>query len=143
MRTLLEIRKAKGLKSVEIARQLNISQGYYSHLENGTRKVTEQLLVDLARILEVNVEELRQAFQNLKPLSTVVNNWIPKIRIKGKSVFEAFREERMFLMTKPSETEAERITRFVKFIEYNIGSSITEELAEDDLLKEYLLNKIS
>ena len=143
MRTLLEIRKAKGLKSVEIAQQLNISQGYYSHLENGTRKVTEQLLVDLSRILEVNVEELRQAFQNLKPLSTVVNNWIPKIRIKGKSVFEAFREERMFLMTKPSETEAERITRFVKFIEYNIGSSITEELAEDDLLKEYLLNKIS
>jgi len=143
MRTLLEIRKAKGLKSVEIAQQLNISQGYYSHLENGTRKVTEQLLVDLARILEVNVEELRQAFQNLKPLSTVVNNWIPKIRIKRKSVFEAFREERMFLMTKPSESEAERITRFVKFIEYNIGSSITEELAEDDLLKEYLLNKIS
>ena len=143
MRTLLEIRKAKGLRSVEISRQLNISQDYYSHLENGTRKVTEQLLVDLARILEVNVEELRQAFQNLKPLSTVVNNWIPKIRIKGKSVFEAFREERMFLMTKPSETEEERITRFVKFIEYNIGSSITEELAEDDLLKEYLLNKIS
>jgi transcriptional regulator with XRE-family HTH domain len=143
MRTLLEIRKAKGLKSVEIAQQLNISQGYYSHLENGTRKVTEQLLVDLARILEVNVEELRQGFQSLKPLSTVVNNWIPKIRIKGKSVFEAFREERVFLMTKPSETEAERITRFVKFIEYNIGSSITEELAEDDLLKEYLLNKIS
>ena len=143
MRTLLEIRKAKGLKSVEIAQQLNISQGYYSHLENGTRKVTEELLVELARILEVNVEELRQAFQNLKPLSTVVNNWIPKIRIKGKSVFEAFREERVFLMTKPSETEAERITRFVKFIEYNIGSSITEELAEDDLLKEYLLNKIS
>ena len=101
------------------------------------------MLVDLARILEVNVEELRQAFQNLKPLSTVVNNWIPKIRIKGKSVFEAFREEKIFLMTKPSETEAERITRFVKFIEYNIGSSITEELAEDDLLKEYLLNKIS
>jgi transcriptional regulator with XRE-family HTH domain len=143
MRTLLEIRKAKGLKSVEIARQLNISQGYYSHLESGTRKVTEQLLVDLARILEVNVEELRQVFQNLKPLSTVVNNWIPKIRIKGKSVFEAFREEKMFLMTKPSESEAERITRFVKFIEYNIGSSITEELAEDDLLKEYLLNKIN
>ena len=143
MRTLLEIRKAKGLKSVEIAQQLNISQGYYSHLENGTRKVTEQLLVDLSRILEVNVEELRQAFQNLKPLSTVVNNWIPKIRIKGKSVFEAFREERMFLMTKPSESEAERITRFVKFIEYNIGSSITEELANDSLLKEYLLNKIS
>ena len=143
MRTLLEIRKAKGLKSVEIAQQLNISQGYYSHLENGTRKVTEQLLVDLARILEVNVEELRQGFQSLKPLSTVVNNWIPKIRIKGKSVFEAFREERMFLMTKPSESEEERITRFVKFIEYNIGSSITEELAEDDLLKEYLLNKIS
>ena len=143
MRTLLEIRKAKGLKSVEIAQQLNISQGYYSHLENGTRKVTEQLLVDLARILEVNVEELRQAFQNLKPLSTVVNNWIPKIRIKGKSVFEAFREERIFLIAKPSESEAERITRFVKFIEYNIGSSISEELAEDDLLKEYLLNKIS
>lgn len=143
MRTLLEIRKAKGLRSVEIAQQLNISQGYYSHLENGTRKVTEQLLVDLARILEVNVEELRQGFQSLKPLSTVVNNWIPKIRIKGKSVFEAFREERLFLMTKPSESEAERITRFIKFIEYNIGGSISEELAEDSLLKEYILNKIS
>ena len=58
-------------------------------------------------------------------------------------MFEAFREERLFLMTKPSESEAERITRFIKFIEYNIGSSITEELAEDDLLKEYILNKIS
>ena len=143
MRTLFEIRKAKGLRSIEIAQQLNISQGYYSHLENGTRKVTEELLRELARILEVDIEELRQGFQSLKPLSTVVNNWIPKIRIKGKSVFEAFREEKMFLMTKPSESEAERITRFVKFIEYNIGSSITEELAEDDLLKEYLLNKIS
>ena len=143
MRTLLEIRKAKGLRSVEIAQQLNISQGYYSHLENGTRKVTEQLLVDLARILEVNVEELRQGFQGLKPLSTVVNNWIPKIRIKGKSVFETFREERLFLMTKPSESEAERITRFIKFIEYNIGGSISEELANDSLLKEYILNKIS
>lgn len=143
MRTLLEIRKAKGLRSVEIAQQLNISQGYYSHLENGTRKVTEQLLVDLARILEVNVEELRQGFQSLKPLSTVVNNWIPKIRIKGKSVFETFREERLFLMTKPSESEAERITRFIKFIEYNIGGSISEELANDSLLKEYILNKIS
>ena len=143
MRTLLEIRKAKGLKSVEIAQQLNISQGYYSHLENGTRKVTEQLLVDLARILEVDVEELRLGFQSLKPLSTIVNNWIPKIRIKGKSVFEAFREERLFLMTKPSESEAERITRFIKFIEYNIGGSISEELANDSLLKEHILNKIS
>jgi hypothetical protein len=46
-------------------------------------------------------------------------------------------------MTKPSETEAERITRFIKFIEYNIGGSISEELANDSLLKEYILNKIS
>lgn len=58
-----EIRIKKGMKLVELARLSNLSNGYISHLENGTRdnpsyktmqKIAKVLGKDMSEIFELN-----------------------------------------------------------------------------------------
>jgi transcriptional regulator with XRE-family HTH domain len=143
MKSLREIRESKDLTSVEIARRLNISQGYYSHLERGTRKATDEMMSRLSRVLEVSSEEVKNIFEDKNPLShIVVNNWVPKIRINDMPVFKAFREETVFFVPKSHEDAEDKLKRFIKFVEYNIGNSIERELERDSILKEFVMNKI-
>ena len=57
-----EIRQRKEIKSVEMARKLRMSAPYYSQIENGSRRLSADHLVRIAKILDVTLGELSGEF---------------------------------------------------------------------------------
>lgn len=55
---LESIRKEKGLTQVELAAKLNVQQSTISHIENGERNPSAELLCNLAEALGVTIDEL-------------------------------------------------------------------------------------
>ena len=51
-------RKLKKLSQEQLAEKINISTTHMSHIETGSTKLSLQVLVDLATILEVNTDDL-------------------------------------------------------------------------------------
>ena len=51
-------RKLKNLSQEQLAEKINISTTHMSHIETGSTKLSLQVLVDLATILEVNTDDL-------------------------------------------------------------------------------------
>lgn len=61
-----KFRKAQGFSQEELAEKVNISTTHISHIENGNTKLSLQVLVDIANILEVRTDDLL----NIDPLPT-------------------------------------------------------------------------
>lgn len=60
-------RNEKGFSQEFVAQQMNISQSYYTSLENGKRKLTVVNLIKIAEILESNpIAFFNQEENNLK-----------------------------------------------------------------------------
>lgn len=137
--TLINIRKSKNLSAADVASRLNISRGYYSHLENGSRNFPEDLIQRVAEILEVEVKVVRESIADNDQAKIVYGNWIYKIKISGKQAIKAFKEE-VFLQR--SNDDDVLLSNFIKFIEYNIGNSIREELDNEPKVKEYMLKRL-
>ena len=51
-------RKAQGLSQEELAERVNISVTHMSHIETGNTKLSLPVLVELARVLAVRVDDL-------------------------------------------------------------------------------------
>lgn len=51
-------RKLKNLSQEQLAEKINISTTHMSHIETGNTKLNLQVLVDLAKVLEVNTDDL-------------------------------------------------------------------------------------
>lgn len=49
------IRLQKGISAVYVARKLKMDRSQYCHLEKGRRRLTVNILVDLAKILDCDV----------------------------------------------------------------------------------------
>ena len=47
----------KGLLQKEVAAKLNISQVYYSYIENGSRNVDLPLALEICRVLELDLND--------------------------------------------------------------------------------------
>lgn len=137
--TLIDIRKSKNLSALDVASRLNISRGYYSHLENGSRKFPEELIKQLAQILEVDENIIIESIVENDQYKMSPGNWIYKIKINGKQAIRAFKED-MFLQR--SNDDNILLSNFIKFIEYNIGNSIREELDNEPKAKEYMLKRL-
>ena len=59
MKNIKKFRKEKNISQKELARLVNISPGYLSHLENGGRKNPSIMLIrKIADILEKNMTDL-------------------------------------------------------------------------------------
>lgn len=56
-----KIRKAHGLSQEELAEKANISTTHMSHIETGNTKLSLAVLVELAAVLEVRVDDLLQS----------------------------------------------------------------------------------
>ena len=56
--TIKELRRLVDLNQVEMAKKINIPISTYNVYENGKRKVPKEVVVKIARILEVDVEEI-------------------------------------------------------------------------------------
>ncbi len=63
-----EIREGKEIKSVEMARKLRMSAPYYSQIENGSRRLSADHLVRIAKILDVSLGELSGEFAGFPDL---------------------------------------------------------------------------
>lgn len=137
--TLIDIRKSKNLSALDVASRLNISRGYYSHLENGSRKFPEELIQQLAKILEVDENIILESIAENDQFKMSPGNWIYKIKINGKQAIRAFKED-MFLQR--SNDDNILLSNFIKFIEYNIGNSIREELDHEPKAKDYMLKRL-
>ena len=57
---LLEARKSKGWTQLEVAEKLNISEAYFSYIENGTRqkKMDISLAAKLSVVFDIPVEKI-------------------------------------------------------------------------------------
>lgn len=53
-----KFRKAKGMSQEQLAEAVNISVTHLSHIETGNTKLSLPVLVDLARVLEVQTDDL-------------------------------------------------------------------------------------
>ena len=53
-----EYRKLKNLSQEQLAEKINISTTHMSHIETGSTKLSLQVLVDIAKVLNVNTDDL-------------------------------------------------------------------------------------
>lgn len=53
---LLDLRKDRGLKQVELAQFLNISQRNYSHIESGDYDIPSEILIKLCLFYQVSAD---------------------------------------------------------------------------------------
>ncbi len=67
-RRIRDIRKMREIKSVEMARKLKMSAPYYSQIENGSRRLSADHLVRIAKILDVTLGELSGEFAGFPDL---------------------------------------------------------------------------
>jgi len=137
--TLVELRKSRNLSALDVATRLNISRGYYSHLENGTRNFPYELIKPVAEIFGVDEDVIKESIGENERLRTVSGNWISKIKISNKPAIKAFKEEAFLQRSSDDEI---LLSNFIKFVEFNIGNSIREELTNDSMIKENLLKKL-
>lgn len=139
--SLTLLRKQKGISSVDISERLGISQGHYSHLENGSRKFTEDLKIKLAEILEVPISTIENEISYIESKAFYSNSWISKIKIWDLPVTDAFLNDLRFNPMREKNKE-ELTFRFVEFVEKNIRGALMSELNKDGEILDYFLNKI-
>ncbi|CDN38413.1 helix-turn-helix domain-containing protein [Bacillus thuringiensis] len=58
MPTLKQLRKERGYTCKYIADSIGISEPYYWYIENGERRVYHDLIVKIARVLEVKINDI-------------------------------------------------------------------------------------
>ncbi len=138
--SLALLRKEKGFSSIKISNHLGISQGHYSHLENGTRKFTEDLKIKLSEILEVPISVIEAEIINIESKAFYSNSWISKIKIWDQPVTEAFLDDLRFNPLKEKNKE-ELTFRLVEFVEKNIRGALLSELKKDDEIINYIFIK--
>lgn len=51
---LSEVRKQKGISQTEMASKLGISLAAYNHYENGKRKIPQEVVSKICKILEID-----------------------------------------------------------------------------------------
>lgn len=56
-------RLEKGLYQADIARELNFTQAYYSHIEAGNRNVDLTLALNICRVLGIDMNEFIEQYK--------------------------------------------------------------------------------
>jgi len=51
-------REYRGISQTELAKKVNVSKQYISQLENGDRAGTTKVLKSIAKVLDVNIEDI-------------------------------------------------------------------------------------
>ena len=133
--TLKTIRTSKNLSLSALSRELGISTGYLSHLENGVRRVTPQLADKLAEVLDVPREVISDAVQKIEYPNLLSSSWISSIRVHKLPAVKAFRYHAMNLEPPMDWNNKNEVRRqFIRFIFENIQDSLAIELNESDEL---------
>jgi len=141
---LRELRKSKKMKTTDVAEATGLTQGYYSHIENGTRSPTPAVIEKIAKVFGVRTAVIKKELNKNRPQLVAAMNWIWKIKIKNKNVIDSFRKEKF--LHRGTQNKDELISNFIKFIEFNIGDSIRDELKREingtKHIEQFLLDKL-
>jgi transcriptional regulator with XRE-family HTH domain len=140
--TLKNQRNKHKLTTETMARQLGISRGYYSHLENGTRPFTQELIIKVSRILNLEEEVVIEFAKETEKQNASPNSWVMKIKIDNKPWLEALKNDIVFLPLSSKANDEEIIDRAVKFISYRIEHSLRQETTENIQLRNYIIAKL-
>lgn len=135
---LQQLRKSKNLTCKQVAEGMGIHTSYYSHLENGRRRFTRDLIIKLAKVLDEPEEIISDKVRNMDVLGLTEQNWIANIKIHGQNVLKAFETE--LILNRPDNLKDEFDMQFAMFIQNNIAHSIMAEFGNNpdfrDELKE-------
>ena len=141
--TLIELRKEKHLKTIDIAAKLGISQGYYSNLERGKRPFNDLLLKKTAKVLGVRLITVREAIKSYPIESYKLKSWMSGVRINGLPLIKSFH---YYLETNGLDVRSfddfKLKTEMRIFVETNIGFSILAELSENKNLVSHIRETI-
>jgi transcriptional regulator with XRE-family HTH domain len=140
--TLINIRKLKGYTAERMAKELGISRGHYSHLENGSRAFTNDIAEKISQILGISIDGVIQFAKEAAARNFVPNSWMLKIRIDNKPWLEAMLNDSMFLPLERNIKDDELIDRAVKYIAYRIEHSLKQETLENTELKNYIISRL-
>jgi len=136
--TLTLYRKQKGLNSEEISKKLGISRAHYTHLENGTRAFTDDLIKKTASVLEIPEEVVKELAEELRCNNLVPNSWIFRMKIKGKPFLQSFLED-----NKHNSASKDQISeQIINYIFFHIEHSIRKELSENPQIISFISRKI-
>ena len=87
------LRKSKGMTAAEVAEKLNISQGHYSHIENGTRSINDETAQKMADLFGTDVDEIRQKSRELMELRGTLRHWLSQVKFRGESLVDVIVNE--------------------------------------------------
>ena len=129
------LRESRNITMLEMAQKLDVSKGYVCHLETGIRKLNDDLIKQMSRILGIPENEVWKAGQRSGDNNTIANSWISNMRINGYPVFEAFKYHLEAKKKKPDTRSKTRLkNQLAKFINDNLPFSVIAELSENDIL---------
>ena len=125
--SLIMLRKNKGLTSKEVAEQIGISQGHYSHIENGERSINPDYAEKLAVVLGVStnlvIAEVNEAIEKRGKL----NHWLSSIKYRGDSLPDWIVKELRFHQFRDKQDDFE----LIHLIAEKAGRCVSEEIKYD------------
>lgn len=142
MNSLRKLRKNAKLNSVDVAKALGITQGAYSHVERGERRIAEEYIPILAKAFSVSEEEIR--YLGVQKQKNDINNshWITDITIGKHTLLQELAFE--FQYNKEYDvSDAVNFPRFVgDIVAEKIKKELQTELKFDIALREFLKERI-
>ena len=125
--SLIMLRKERGLTSKEVAEQVGISQGHYSHIENGERSMNPEHAEKLAAVLGVDttlvIEKVNEAIEKRGKL----NHWLSSIKYRGDSLPDRIVKELRFYQFRDKQDDFE----LIHLIAEKAGMCVSEEIKYD------------
>jgi transcriptional regulator with XRE-family HTH domain len=121
--SLILLRKRSGLTAVEVAKELKISQGHYSHIENGSRSINNELVQKMAVLFGTDVDEIRQKSNELIELRGTLRHWLSQVKYRGESLVDVIANDLRYDKTVNLE-ESEKLI-------YLIAGKASEKIREE------------
>lgn len=93
-----ELRIQKGVKQIDIAAYLGISQSAYTNYENGKRRLNYEFIIKLADFYHVTLDELFQRTTNKKISEVKEMNFKSKIHKEIWRKLNSLREDDLYIV---------------------------------------------
>lgn len=139
---LKSLRLARKLTLAEVALRMGVSKGFVCHLENGIRRLNDDLTKRMATALEYPENEVWKASQRSGEKNTISNSWISQVRINGYPVFDAFKYHLEAKKKKPDVRSRARLkNQLAKYIADNLPFSVIAELSENEILMDQVVER--
>jgi transcriptional regulator with XRE-family HTH domain len=132
---LRTIRQSRGFSQADLAELLGVTLSYVSHLETGTRKISDDLARRLADSLNVTRKDIRKAAERIAYDNALSKSWLVNMEINGSPLLEAFKYH--LLASGPNMDLADQSMvreELMEFVRDNLPYSVMAELTGNDRL---------